>query len=119
MKWKIKRFTNDELRQKFVDICKEQADILGITIPDPDLKWNEEREHYDFGEINWEEFWNVVKGNGPCNKERLAARIKAHEDGAWVREAAMAYAAEKKRKLRIKRLDMAKFHSSLKKNFKL
>lgn len=97
MKWKIKRFSNDELRQKFVDVCKEQADILGITIPDADLKWNEERGHYDFGEINWDEFWNVIKGNGPCNKERLEARIKAHEDGRWVREAAKAH-AEKKRK---------------------
>jgi ring-1,2-phenylacetyl-CoA epoxidase subunit PaaA len=96
MKWKIKRFSNDELRQKFVDVCKEQADILGISIPDPDLKWNEQRVHYDFGEINWNEFNNVVKGNGPCNKERLDARIKAHEEGKWVREAALAY-AEKKR----------------------
>lgn len=98
MKWKIKRFTNDELRQKFVDICKEQADILGITIPDPDLKWNEKRGHYDFGEINWEEFWNIIKGNGPCNKERLDAKIKAHEKGAWVRDAALAYANKQKNK---------------------
>lgn len=97
MKWKIKRFTNDELRQKFVDICKGQADILGITIPDPDLKWNGKKNHHDFGEINWDEFWNVVKGNGPCNKQRLTARISAHEDGAWVREAAMAYAKKNKR----------------------
>jgi ring-1,2-phenylacetyl-CoA epoxidase subunit PaaA len=96
MKWKIKRFTNDELRQKFVDICKEQADLLGLTIPDEHLAWNEERKHFDFGEINWEEFWNVVKGNGPCNKERLAARVSAHENGEWVREAALAH-AEKKR----------------------
>jgi ring-1,2-phenylacetyl-CoA epoxidase subunit PaaA len=96
MKWKIKRFTNDELRQKFVDICKEQADILGLTIPDEHLAWNEERKHFDFGEINWEEFWNVVKGNGPCNKERLAARVSAHENGEWVREASLAH-AEKKR----------------------
>jgi ring-1,2-phenylacetyl-CoA epoxidase subunit PaaA len=96
MKWKIKRFTNDELRQKFVDICSGQAKILGLTIPDPDLKWNEEKMHYDFGEINWDEFWNVVNGNGPCNKERLDTRVKAHEDGAWVREAAIAY-SEKKR----------------------
>ena len=96
MKWKIKRFTNDELRQKFVDICSGQAKILGLTIPDPDLKWNEEKMHYDFGEINWDEFWNVVNGNGPCNKERLAARNKAHEDGAWVREAALAYVEKKK-----------------------
>src|SRR5450755_3403077 len=95
MKWKIKRFTNDELRQKFVDICKEQADILGLTIPDPDLTWNEERKHFDFGEINWAEFRNVVKGNGPCNKERLAARVSAHENGEWVREATLAYAQKK------------------------
>jgi ring-1,2-phenylacetyl-CoA epoxidase subunit PaaA len=92
MQWKIKRFTNDELRQKFVDICKEQSDILGITIPDKKLKWNEERKHYDFGEINWDEFYNVIKGNGSCNKERLAARVSAHENGEWVREAALAYA---------------------------
>ncbi len=97
MKWKIKRFTNDELRQKFVDVCTDQAKVLGLTIPDPDLKWNEEKKHYDFGEINWDEFWEVVKGNGPCNKERLDARIKAHEEGAWVRDAAMAYAEKKKR----------------------
>ena len=96
IQWKIKRFTNDELRQKFVDICAEQAKVLGLTIPDKDLKWNEEKKHYDFGEINWEEFWNVVNGNGPCNKERMAARIKAHEDGAWVREAAAAYAEKRK-----------------------
>ena len=95
MKWKIKRFTNDELRQKFVDICKEQADILGLAIPDPDLKWNEERNHFDFGAINWDEFRNVVKGNGPCNKERLAARVSAQENGEWVREAAIAYAKKK------------------------
>jgi len=95
MQWKIKRFTNDELRQKFVDICKEQSDILGITIPDKKLKWNEERKHYDFGEINWDEFYNVIKGNGSCNKERLAARVSAHENGEWVREAALAYAQKK------------------------
>jgi ring-1,2-phenylacetyl-CoA epoxidase subunit PaaA len=98
MKWKIKRFTNDELRQKFVDVCAEQVKILGMTLPDPDLKWNEERGHYDFGAINWEEFWNVVNGNGPCNRERLAARVKAHEDGAWVREAAVAFAEKRKLK---------------------
>lgn len=96
MKWKIKRFTNDELRQKFVDVCVEQVKLLGATLPDPDLKWNEERGHYDFGPIDWDEFWNVVKGNGPCNEERLEARRKAHEDGAWVREAALAH-AEKRR----------------------
>lgn len=95
MKWKIKRFSNDELRQKFIDVTVEQANILGLTIPDPELKWNEERGHYDFGEINWEEFWNVVKGNGPCNKERLAARKSAWEKGQWVREAASAYAEKR------------------------
>lgn len=92
MQWKIKRFTNDELRQKFIDVTVEQTNILGLTIPDPDLKWNEERGHYDFGTINWDEFWNVVKGNGPCNKERLKARKDAWENGEWVREAAIAYA---------------------------
>ncbi len=97
MAWKIKRFSNDDLRQKFVDVTVEQAKHLGINIPDPDLNWNEETQHYDFGEIDWEEFWNVVKGNGPCNKARLDARNKAHDEGAWVREAAVAY-AEKKRK---------------------
>ncbi len=96
MKWKIKRFTNDELRQKFIDVCAEQVKILGMTLPDPDMKWNEEKGHYDFGAIDWEEFWNVVNGNGPCNRERLAARVKAHEDGDWVREAAVAYAEKKK-----------------------
>ncbi|MBW0160563.1 MAG: 1,2-phenylacetyl-CoA epoxidase subunit A [Sediminibacterium sp. Gen4] len=95
MKWKIKRFTNDELRQKFVDICAEQIKILNLTIPDPDLKWNEERGHYDFGAINWDEFWQVIAGNGPCNKQRLDARKKAWEDGKWVRDAASAYAAKR------------------------
>ncbi|MBP8086651.1 MAG: 1,2-phenylacetyl-CoA epoxidase subunit A [Saprospiraceae bacterium] len=90
-KWGIKRFSNDELRQRFVDMIAPQADHLGITIPDPDLKWNEERQHYDYGAIDWEEFWQVVKGHGPCNKERMEARVKAWEDGAWVREAALAY----------------------------
>ncbi len=95
MRWGIKRFTNDELRQKFVDVSKPQADLLGIKIPDPDLKWNEARGHYDFGEINWDEFYNVIKGNGPCNKQRIDARTKAWEEGAWVREAASAYAEKK------------------------
>lgn len=100
VRWKIKRFTNDELRQKFVDATVPQAEILGINIPDPDLKWNEERGHYDFGAINWDEFWQVVKGNGPCNQERLEARVKAHEDGEWVRQAAMAYANKQSQKLK-------------------
>ena len=98
MKWKIKRKTNDELRQQFVDQTKPQADYLGITIPDRDLKWNEERGHFDFGEVNWDEFWQVVKGHGPCNKERLDARRAAWENGAWVREAAVAYAEKKEQK---------------------
>ncbi|MCB0531954.1 MAG: 1,2-phenylacetyl-CoA epoxidase subunit A [Saprospiraceae bacterium] len=95
MAWKIKRFSNDELRQRFVDMIAEQIKVLGLTVPDPDLKWNEARGHYDFGPIDWDEFWNVVKGNGPCNKQRLEARVKAWEDGEWVRDAAVAYAEKK------------------------
>jgi len=95
VKWKIKRHTNDELRQKFVDVTVPQAEFLGLTVPDKDLKWNEERGSYDFGAINWDEFWNVVKGNGPCNKQRVEARRKAHENGAWVRDAAAAHAAKR------------------------
>ena len=91
MKWKLKRKTNDELRQQFIDQTVPQANILGISIPDPDLKWNEERGHFDFGEIDWDEFWQVVKGHGPCNKERMHARVSAWENGEWVRDAAMAY----------------------------
>jgi len=102
MKWKIKRFTNDELRQKFVDICAEQIKILNLTIPDPDLKWNEERGHYDFGAINWDEFWQVIAGNGPCNKQRLDARKKAWEDGKWVRDAASAYAVKRAARKEVK-----------------
>jgi ring-1,2-phenylacetyl-CoA epoxidase subunit PaaA len=96
MKWKIKRFTNDELRQKFVDATVPQGEFLGLAFPDPDLKWNEERQSYDFGPIDWDEFWRVVKGGGPMNKERLAARQKAWDDGAWVREAALAHAEKRK-----------------------
>ena len=92
MQWKIKLFTNDALRQKFIDQTVPQADFLGLTIPDPELEWNEETGHYDFGEPDWDEFWNVLKGYGPCNQERLQARIDAEEGGAWVREAAEAYA---------------------------
>ena len=95
MAWKIKRKTNDELRQQFVDVTVPQAEYLGLKVPDPDLRWNEEHGHYDFGEIDWDEFWRVVRGNGPCNRERMKARRKAHEEGAWVREAAMAYARKK------------------------
>jgi ring-1,2-phenylacetyl-CoA epoxidase subunit PaaA len=92
MQWKIKLFSNDELRQKMVDQTVPQAEYLGLTIPDPDLRWNEERGHYDFGEIDWEEFWAVIKGNGPCNRERLEARVQAHENGAWFRDALDAHA---------------------------
>ena len=100
MQWKIKRNSNDELRQKFVDQSVPQAEYLGLTLPDPDLKWNEARGQYDFGEINWDEFYQVIAGNGPCNQERLSARIRAHEDGAWVREAALAYADKRRGKKR-------------------
>lgn len=102
MKWKIKRKTNDELRQNFVDMIAEQIKLLGMTLPDPDLKWNEAKKQYDFGEINWDEFWNVVKGNGPCNKQRIAARRKAHEEGEWVRAAALAYAEKKQLRTKAK-----------------
>ena len=92
MKWKIKRQTNDELRQNFIDKTVGQAKVIGLTIPDPDLKWNEDTGHYDFGEMNWDEFWSVVNGNGPCNKQRLAHHRKAHDQGKWVRDAAKEYA---------------------------
>src|SRR6202522_681981 len=92
MRWKIKRFTNDELRQKFIDITAPQAEFLGLTIPDPELRREEGSEHYTFGTIDWSEFQAVLKGNGPCNRERLEARQNAHENGSWVREAATAYA---------------------------
>jgi ring-1,2-phenylacetyl-CoA epoxidase subunit PaaA len=94
MAWGIKRFSNDELRQRFVDICVPQAEVLGLTLPDPDLKWNAESGHYDFGEIDWSEFKRVLSGDGPCNRQRLARRVASHEDGAWVREAALAHAAK-------------------------
>ncbi|XHS76407.1 1,2-phenylacetyl-CoA epoxidase subunit PaaA [Burkholderiaceae bacterium UC74_6] len=92
MRWGIKRISNDALRQKFVDATVPQADILGVTLPDADLKWNAERDAYDFGSIDWDEFWRVVNGEGPLNRERLNARVKAWNDGAWVREAALAHA---------------------------
>jgi ring-1,2-phenylacetyl-CoA epoxidase subunit PaaA len=98
MKWKIKRKSNDELRQNFVDMIAEQIKVLGMTLPDPQLKWDAEERHYEFGEINWEEFWNVVKGNGPCNKQRLDARRNAWQEGQWVREAAAVYAEKRKAK---------------------
>ena len=92
MAWRIKRKSNDQLRQEFIDKTVPQAEFIGLTVPDPHLKWNEARGHYDFGPIDWEEFFQVIAGNGPCNKERLAARQKAHDEGRWVREAAMAHA---------------------------
>jgi len=94
MRWKIKRFSNDELRQKFIDVTAPQAEFLGLQIPDPDLKWDAESEHYRFGKIDWTEFQAVLQGHGPCNRERLAARRRADEAGVWVREAASAYAAK-------------------------
>lgn len=92
MAWKIKRHSNDELRQRFVDMCVPQAEILGLTLPDPELRWNEERGHHDYGEIDWAEFKRVLAGDGPCNAERIAHRRRAHAEGAWVRAAALAYA---------------------------
>jgi len=94
MAWGIKRHTNDELRQRFVDMTVPQADKLGVTLPDADLTWNDERGHYDFGPVDWAEFMAVVRGNGPCNAQRIARRQAAHQDGAWVREAASAHAAK-------------------------
>jgi ring-1,2-phenylacetyl-CoA epoxidase subunit PaaA len=94
MAWKIKRFSNDELRQRFVDMTVPQAAVLGVSLPDPQLRWNPDRGHYDYGEPDWDEFAAVVRGNGPCNRQRLAHRVRAHEDGAWVRDAALAYAAK-------------------------
>ena len=90
--WKIKRFSNDDLRQKFIDATVPQAHYLGLTIPDADLTWNEATSHWDYGTIDWDEFKQVLSGNGPCNRDRITARRKAHEEGAWVREAAAAYA---------------------------
>ena len=92
--WRIKLFSNDALRQKMVDQTVPQADFLGLTIPDPDLKWNDARGHYDFGAIDWDEFYNVIQGNGPCNRERLGARVKAWQDGAWFRDALAAHAGK-------------------------
>lgn len=97
IRWRVKRKTNDELRQRFIDLTVPQADAVGLTLPDPDLKFNPEKQGYDFGQVDWEEFWQVVKGNGPCNRERLQARRDAHENGRWVREAAEAYSAKHSR----------------------
>ena len=96
MKWKIKRRSNDELRQQFVDQAVQQAHAIGLAVPDPDLVWNEQREHYDFGAIDWEEFQRVVSGNGPCNRQRLAHHVSAHKEGDWVREAMAAYEAKRR-----------------------
>jgi ring-1,2-phenylacetyl-CoA epoxidase subunit PaaA len=98
MRWGIKRISNDDLRQKFVDATIPQAQVLGVSVPDADLRWNEARGHYDFGTIDWAEFWRVVGGDGPCNRERLAARVKAWDEGAWVREAALAWARKQSMK---------------------
>ena len=96
MRWGIKRFSNDELRQKFVDMTVPQSEVLGLRIPDPDLRWNEQRGHYDFTQPDYEELYRVIKGDGPCNRERMAHRVRAHTEGAWVREAADAYAAKRR-----------------------
>jgi len=96
MAWKIKRFSNDDLRQRFVDMCVPQAEVLGLRIPDPDLRWNAERGHHDYTEPDYDELMRVIKGDGPCNAERMAHRRRAHEEGAWVREAAAAYAAKRR-----------------------
>ncbi len=95
MAWKIKRFSNDDLRQKFIDATVPQGEFLGLSFPDPALRWNEERQSFDHGEIDWEEFWRVIKGDGLCNRDRMRARNKAHDEGAWVREAAAAYAEKR------------------------
>ncbi len=100
MAWGIKRFSNDDLRQRFVDMTVPQAEALGLTLPDPDIRWNEERGHYDFGDIDFTELFEVIKGNGPANRERLAHKVAAHEDGAWAREAASAYAAKQSARTR-------------------
>jgi ring-1,2-phenylacetyl-CoA epoxidase subunit PaaA len=97
--WKIKRVSNDDLRQKFIDATVPQAELLGLTIPDPELKWSAERGHYDIGPIDWEEFWRVVNGDGPLNRERLATRVAAYEEGQWVRDAAVAYAAKQRARM--------------------
>lgn len=96
LNWKVKKATNDELRQRFVNMTVTQAQLIGVELPDPDLKKNEETNDWEYGEIDWDEFWRVVKGDGPCNKDRLEAKNKAWDEGAWVREAATAHAAKKR-----------------------
>ena len=98
MRWGIKRVSNDELRQKFVDATVPQAQVLGVTLPDPELRWNEARGHHDFGAIDWDEFWATVNGHGPCNQERLATRVQAHRNGQWVRDAALAHARKQQQR---------------------
>jgi ring-1,2-phenylacetyl-CoA epoxidase subunit PaaA len=98
MAWNIKRHTNDELRQKFVDMCVPQAEVLGLTLPDPDLSWNAERGHWDFGPIDWDELARVIRGDGPANRKRMEHKLRAHAEGRWVREAAAAYAAKRRRR---------------------
>jgi ring-1,2-phenylacetyl-CoA epoxidase subunit PaaA len=95
MAWGIKRFSNDELRQKFVDMTVPQSEVLGLTIPDPELRWNAERGHYDFTAPDWDELRRVISGDGPCNRQRMEHRVSAHNEGAWVREAAAAFAAKR------------------------
>ena len=107
MKWGIKRFSNDELRQRFVDMTVPQAEVLGLTLPDPDLRWNAERGSYDFGEIDFSELFEVIKGNGPCNEQRLNHRVRAHQEGAWVREAAAAYARKQAEQQAVRRSAVA------------
>ena len=97
LKWKVKLYSNDELRQRFIDRTVPQAEHIGLTLPDPELKYNEETKHYDFGEINWEEFYNVINGRGPCNKQRMKQRRDAHANGEWVREAVIAHEEKKKK----------------------
>ena len=96
MAWNIKRHSNDELRQKFVDMCVPQAEVLGLTLPDPELRWNEATQHHDFGPIDWDELFRVIKGDGPVNRKRMEHKLRAHEEGRWVREAAAAYAAKRR-----------------------
>ena len=101
MKWKIKRESNDDLRQQFIDKTIPQAELIGLKVPDENAKWNAETNHYETSDIDWDEFWNVIKGNGPCNRQRLAHHIKAHKDGEWVRAAAQAFAIKQNNKLKI------------------
>ena len=101
MAWNIKRFSNDELRQRFVDMCVGQAEVLGVSIPDENLRWNDERQAYDYTQPDYDELMQVIKGNGPCNRQRMEHRRRAHSDGAWVREAAAAYAAKQRNKEKV------------------